>query len=92
MDITKNKIICKHYGYDEQKAKAIEEMAELTIELVKPTSRENLKSELADVLNCLHNLCLICEIKVSDIEEVAEFKKDRQITRIKNNSKDEYYE
>ena len=83
MDLKKNKIICNHYGIEQQKMKTIEEMAELTLEIVRKNgSYKNLKSEIADVYNCLGNLCVVFGIDFDEILQISEEKKDRQITRI----------
>jgi len=83
MELVKNKIICNHYGITNQVKKAIEEMAELTLEIVRENFNDlNLKCEIADVYNCLGNLCVIYDIDFDEILRISEEKKDREITRI----------
>ena len=90
MNIGKNKeaihIIADHFGREHQAIKAIEEMAELTKELVKDIQgeprRENIMEELADVLLMLTQLAYLYGIKDGEYLEIIEIKAKRTLEKI----------
>ena len=83
--------IIKHYGQDKQIDMAIEEMSELikallkyrrANQLYKPTARENIIDELADVYVMCRQMELIFNTG-NEVPDRAEYKIERQIQRMK---------
>lgn len=75
----------EHYGKDRQVEKAIEELDELKLELMckgDAFSRDNIISEMADVLNMLNQLFIIYEIDELKILQIAKEKMQRTMQRI----------
>ena len=76
-----------YYGKQHQELKTLEELEELTTELINNIRTEgvssNTSSEISDVLIMLYQLIYIYNIG-DDIENITEFKINRQIDRIKN--------
>ena len=76
-----------YYGKEHQELKTLEELEELTTELINNIRTEgvssNTPSEISDVLIMLYQLIYIYNIG-DDIENITEFKINRQIDRIKN--------
>ena len=79
--------LATYYGKQHQELKTLEELEELTTELINNIKTEgvtsNTPSEISDVLIMLYQLIYIYNIG-DDIENIAEFKINRQIDRIKN--------
>ena len=80
-------ILATYYGKQHQELKTLEELEELTTELINNIRTEgvssNTPSEISDVLIMLYQLIYIYNIG-DDIENITEFKINRQIDRIKN--------
>ena len=83
----KIELILEHYGLEAQTIKAIEELAELQVELAKMLNKQSghdaLISEIADVYIMLTQLMVIFDIDVEEIDLEMSRKIDRQIRRIK---------
>ena len=79
--------LATYYGKQHQELKTLEELEELTTELINNIKTEgvtsNTPSEISDVLIMLYQLIYIYNIG-DEIENIAEFKINRQIDRIKN--------
>ena len=79
--------LATYYGKQHQELKTLEELEELTTELINNIRTEgvssNTPSEISDVLIMLYQLIYIYNIGY-DIENITEFKINRQIDRIKN--------
>ena len=79
--------LATYYGKEHQELKTLEELEELTTELINNIITEgvssNTPSEISDVLIMLYQLIYIYNIG-DDIENITEFKINRQIDRIKN--------
>ena len=79
--------LATYYGKQHQELKTLEELEELTTELINNIKSEgvssNTPSEISDVLIMLYQLIYIYNIG-DDIENITEFKINRQIDRIKN--------
>ena len=79
--------LATYYGKQHQELKTLEELEELTTELINNIRTEgvtsNTPSEISDVLIMLYQLIFIYNIG-DDIENITEFKINRQIDRIKN--------
>ena len=79
--------LATYYGKEHQELKTMEELEELTTELINNIRTEgvtsNTPSEISDVLIMLYQLIYIYNIG-DDIENITEFKINRQIDRIKN--------
>lgn len=84
----KNKIqtIADHYGLNHQLMKTVEELNELSLECAKSWEKKditiNLISEMADVEIMLAQIKHLAKIEQSDIDEVKDYKLDRQLRRI----------
>ena len=81
------KFLATYYGKQHQELKTLEELEELTTELINNIRTEgvssNTPSEISDVLIMLYQLIYIYNIG-DEIENITEFKINRQIDRIKN--------
>ena len=79
--------LATYYGKQHQELKTLEELEELTTERSKNIKTEgvssNTPSEISDVLIMLYQLIFIYNIG-DDIENITEFKINRQIDRITN--------
>ena len=79
--------LATYYGKEHQELKTMEELEELTTELINNIRTEgvssNTPSEISDVLIMLYQLIYIYNIG-DEIENITEFKINRQIDRIKN--------
>ena len=79
--------LATYYGKQHQELKTLEELEELTTELINNIKTEgvssNTPSEISDVLIMLYQLIYIYNIG-DEIENITEFKINRQIDRIKN--------
>ena len=79
--------LATYYGKEHQELKTMEELEELTTELINNIKTEgvssNTPSEISHVLIMLYQLIYIYNIG-DDIENITEFKINRQIDRIKN--------
>ena len=78
--------LATYYGKEHQELKTLEELEELTTELINNIRTEgvtsNTPSEISDVLIMLYQLIYIYNIG-DDIENITEFKINRQIEIIK---------
>ena len=87
MDENKIIEILRYYSPEAQTAKAIEEFAELQVELAKilnkQGSKRNLVSELADTFIMLVQIMVIYDIDLKELDGEMAFKLRRQIKRIK---------
>ena len=85
--MNKLEFLATYYGKEHQELKTLEEIEELTTELINNIKTEgvssNTPSEISDVLIMLYQLIYIYNIG-DDIENITEFKINRQIDRIKN--------
>ena len=82
--------ILNHYGREKQILQTVEEMAELSVELIKSVNRNKnnaaeVVNEIADVKNMLNQMMIVFNIKESDLKKSMEYKLDRQIKRIEKN-------
>ena len=79
--------LATYYGKQHQELKTLEELEELTTELIENIRTEgvssNTSSEISDVLIMLYQLIYIYNIG-DEIKNIAKFKINRQIERIKN--------
>ena len=79
--------LATYYGKEHQELKTLEELEELTTELINNIKSEgvssNTPSEISDVLIMLYQLIYIYDI-VEEVVEQEDFKINRQIDRIKN--------
>ena len=79
--------LATYYGKEHQELKTLEELEELTTELINNIRTEGVSSttssEISDVLIMLYQLIYIYNIG-DEIENITEFKINRQIDRIKN--------
>ena len=82
----KEKIIVDNYGLMEQLKYWFTEIAELTIAITKyqcgAGTIEEVKDEIGDVDMMLNQFRVALEILKKDIEDIKEFKADRQLKRI----------
>ena len=85
--VNRIEFLATYYGKQHQELKTLEELEELTTELINNIRTEgvssNTASEISDVLIMLYQLIFIYNIG-DDIENITEFKINRQIDRIKN--------
>ena len=84
------KNIALHYSYDRQSIKFIEEMAELQQAICKHRESKDkdktlidIKSEIADVYVLLDQMKYLLNIKDKELEEIKDYKINRQLLRIK---------
>ena len=80
--------IVNHYNKEQQVMQSVEEMSELTKELIKNINRgkdnkEEIKGEIADVMIMMAQLIKIYELDEDEVIEEMQRKLDRQINRIK---------
>ena len=79
--------LATYYGKEHQELKTLEELEELTTELINNIKSEgvseNTPSEIVDVIIMLYQLIYLYDIG-EEVEKEAEFKINRQIDRIKN--------
>lgn len=74
--------IINHYGYENQLKKLIEELRELEEVILYHTYDEaHIKEEMADVINLIEQITVF-QGWVDDINEIKEFKINRQLDRI----------
>ncbi|MBQ2395931.1 MAG: hypothetical protein II304_02645 [Bacteroidales bacterium] len=74
--------IIKHYGYENQLKKLIEELRELEEVILYHTyDEEHIKEEMADVLNLIEQISAFKDW-TDKIEEIKQFKINRQLDRI----------
>ena len=78
-------------GYDTQSIKLIEEMAELTQAIAKHRESKDkaktiieIKNEIADVCVVLEQMKYLLNIKDEELEEIKEYKINRQLLRMKS--------
>lgn len=74
--------IIKHYGYEHQLLKLVEEMRELEAAIINdPTNEYHLQEEMADVINLLEQI-IVYKDWVEYVRSIEEFKIKRQIERM----------
>lgn len=87
MKQAKIKRIINFYGEEAQKDVAVEEMAELTKELMKERrgayNKDAILEEIADVTLMLHQLLIIYNFTKEDVKRIIDEKVERQIKRVK---------
>lgn len=78
-----------YHGVKQCFNQTIEELAELTVEVSKNirgfNNRDNVKEEIADVLNCIEYLKRVLNISEDEIELVKDAKLKRLEERMKGN-------
>ena len=87
----KVKKIAEHYGLKNQLIQLAEECSELSIESLHYTKErggtERISEEIADVLIMIQQVIHLLGCGREDIEKYAEFKIDRQLSRIAREQK-----
>ncbi len=82
------KYIADHYGFHNQCIKAVEELNELGVKLAKSAVKNSLRvdaiEEIADVEIMLEQIKYLSHISDKDINDIKEYKVQRQMFRIKN--------
>ena len=74
--------IIKHYGYENQLNKLVEELRELeTVIINDPTNEDHIQEEMADVINLLEQI-ITHKDWFDNISLIKEFKINRQLKRI----------
>ena len=74
--------IIKHYGYEHQLLKLVEEMRELEAAIINdPTNEYHIQEEMADVINLLEQI-IVYKDWVEYVRSIEEFKIKRQIERM----------
>lgn len=76
------KKIAEHYGWGNQRIKAIEEMAELSVALAKNGTLANIKEEIADVYVMLRQLRFLLNISNDELRDMMCQKVERQLKRM----------
>ena len=77
------KAITMAYAYENQVAKLVEEMVELTEELMKPKpDRERCLDELADVRVLVNQMAIYLGLTDAEVKHRMDEKIDRQLNRI----------
>ena len=87
IDEDKVKRIADYYGWNNQLKQLAEECSELSVEALHYTREgrgiERISEEMADVLIMIQQIIYLIGYGYEDIEKYAEFKIDRQLSRIK---------
>lgn len=82
IDVRATKYFVKHFGKENQQAKAIEELDELK-EAIKTGNAEHIAEEIADVYIMLNQLRIIFDINDAFVESTVQYKIERTFFRIK---------
>ena len=86
IDEEKVKQIADHYGWNNQLKQLAEECSELSVESLhyirEGRGIERISEEIADVLIMIQQIIYLIGHGYGDIEKYAEFKLDRQLSRI----------
>ena len=86
IDEEKVKRIADHYGWNSQLKQLAEECSELSVESLhyirEGRGIERILEEMADVLIMIQQIIYLIGHGYGDIEKCAEFKLDRQLSRI----------
>ena len=86
MDEEKVKRIADYYGWNNQLKQLAEECSELSVEALHYTRErggtERISEEIVDVLIMIQQIIYLMGHGYGDIEKCAEFKLDRQLSRI----------
>ena len=86
IDEEKVKRIADHYGWNNQLKQLAEECSELSVESLhyirEGRGIERISEEIADVLIMVQQIIYLIGHGYGDIEKYAEFKLDRQLSRI----------
>ena len=86
IDEEKVKQIADHYGWNSQLRQLAEECSELSVEALhyirEGRGIERISEEIADVLIMIQQIIYLIGHGYGDIEKCAEFKLDRQLSRI----------
>jgi len=76
--------IFKHYGYEHQLLKLVEEMRELEAVIInEPDNVEHIQEEMADVLNLIDQFMYCCPQWAIQVYKIKDFKVQRQMKRMK---------
>lgn len=85
--------ILDHYGEDYQMTVAIEELSELQKELCKEKrgkgDKDNITEEIGDVMICIAQILLACDIDGEDVQRNIDYKLAREKRRMKDEYSDE---
>ena len=86
IDEEKVKRIADHYGWNNQLRQLAEECSELSVEALhcirERGETERISEEMADVLILIQQIIYLIGHGYGDIEKYADFKLDRQLSRI----------
>ena len=86
IDDEKVKKIAEYYGWSSQLRQLAEECSELSVESLhyirEGRGIERISEEIADVLIMVQQIIYLMDHGYGDIEKCAEFKLDRQLSRI----------
>ena len=86
IDDTRIKTIADHYGIKKQMRQLAEECSELAVEAshsARKGTTVRIIEEIADVLVMMEQVIYLAKIDKCDIEDCINYKLDRQINRIK---------
>ena len=82
--------IADHYGFQHQCIKTVEELNELGVKLAKSATKNSLRldaiEEIADVEIMISQIKYLAHISEDDINDAIEYKIQRQLFRIGNES------
>ena len=81
LDIAK---ILNHYGRIQQMNKTLEELAELQVAIAHEDKKEKVLEELADVHVMAEQVRLMWSINEDELDRMIDYKVDRTLERIKN--------
>ena len=81
LDIAK---ILNHYGRIQQMNKTLEDLAELQVAIAHEDKKEKVLEELADVHVMAEQVRLMWSINEDELDRMIDYKVDRTLERIKN--------
>ena len=91
IDDEKVKKIADYYGWNSQLRQLAEECSELSVEALHYTRErggtERISEEIVDVLIMIQQIIYLLRNDVEKLEKYADFKLDRQLSRIKKEQK-----
>ena len=91
IDEEKVKKIADHYGWNSQLRQLAEECCELSVEALHYTRErggtERISEEIVDVLIMIQQIIYLLKNDTEKLEKYADFKLDRQLSRIKKEQK-----
>lgn len=89
--MTDRDFILQYYGKEHELLKTIEECDELKIEILKVLNKrgnkENVKEEIADVMNMCLMSCKALKINIDEVKKIANNKIKRTLARIEEEQK-----